>query len=67
MMIGNSYYSPLYFDFFGTDRDEGVFIDDPNNSEFNADWKSAFLVNYVTDLAKHFRTNHIMFPMGGDF
>jgi len=67
MMIGNSYYPPRYFDFFDAYEDEGVFVDDPNNTEFNADWKAAWFINYVTELSQHFRTNHIMFPMGGDF
>lgn len=67
MMVDNSYYPPKYFNFYDDDRQEGVFITDPNNTEFNADWKAAYFVNFVTEVANHFRTNHIMFPMGGDF
>lgn len=67
MMIGNSYYPPRYFDFFGTNPDEGSFVVDPDSTEFNADWKAEWFINYVTELSHHFRTNHIMFPMGGDF
>jgi len=66
-MIGNTYYPPRYFDFFDDYKDEGVFVTNPKNTEFNADWKAEWFINYVTDLSNHFRTNHIMFPMGGDF
>jgi hypothetical protein len=67
MMIDNSYYSPPFFDFFDKNATQGPFITDPESTEFNADWKSEWFVNYVTEKSLHFRTNHLMFPMGGDF
>ena len=67
MMIDNSYYSPPFFDFFDKNATQGPFITDPESTEFNADWKSEWFVNYVTEKSHHFRTNHLMFPMGGDF
>lgn len=66
-MVGNTYYPPKYFGFDDDGRDEGVFVNDTTMSSFNADWKSEWFVNYVTELSTHFRTKNLMIPMGGDF
>lgn len=49
MLIDNNYYSPQYFDFFDKNATQGPFITDPESTEFNADWKSEWFVNYVTE------------------
>lgn len=67
LMVDNTYYPPQYFGFDDEGKNEGPFVDDPSLSTFNADWKSAWFVNYTQELSKHFRTNHLMIPMGGDF
>ena len=67
LMVHNTYYPPKYFGFEDGGKGEGSFVDDPTLSSFNADWKSAWFVNYVTELSSHFRTNNLMIPMGGDF
>lgn len=47
LMVDYTYYPPKYFGFDDDGEDEGPFIDDPSLSTFNADWKSAWLVNYT--------------------
>jgi hypothetical protein len=68
MMIDNSYYPPPCFNFEEDSYpQEGSFISDPDNTEFNAKWKSDWFVFFARYMSNQFRTNHIMFPMGGDF
>jgi hypothetical protein len=42
-------------------------VNDSTLSSFNADWKSAYFIEHVTNMSKSFRTNHLLIPMGGDF
>jgi lysosomal alpha-mannosidase len=67
MMIGNIYWQPHGFDFQGSYEGDGPFIDNPNSTEFNADAKAELFVSMASEAANHFRTNHIMYSMGGDF
>jgi hypothetical protein len=67
MMIDNIYWSPEYLDFQGDWINDGPFIDNPNNTEFNAAFRASKFVAQAKEAANHFRTNHIMFPIGGDF
>lgn len=67
MMIDNIYWSPEYLDFQGDWINDGPFIDAPNNTENNAAFRAAQFVAKASEAANHFRTNHILFPIGGDF
>jgi len=56
MMIDNIYWSPEYLDFQGDWINDGPFIDNPNNTEFNAAFRASKFVAQAKEAANHFRT-----------
>jgi hypothetical protein len=65
-LLYQHYHAPEGFCFNERCTDEPI-IDDPELETYNVDNRTAELYNYLTHMAKHFRTNHLLVPFGQDF
>lgn len=61
------YYWPAGFNYDERDSDDSPVITDKTLSTFNGDEKVKDMLKYVNDMRQHYRTNHLLVPMGGDF
>jgi lysosomal alpha-mannosidase len=60
------YWAPNGFG-WDTFQDDAPFISDRFVEDFNAEKLTHKLFNIMKDWKTHYRTNHILIPMGGDF
>ena len=62
----NLYVPPKGFDWDTLGSDD-PFIEDKSLSTYNADTKVALMYEWVTEQAKHYRSNDLLVTMGMDF
>lgn len=62
----DSYCAPSGFGFDTLDNDD-PFVTNKNLETFNADEKAAEFIELATNISYHYRSNHILIPMGCDF
>ena len=62
----NHYYPPQGFIVDETAGDDPI-IDDPNLENYNVDEKIELFHNFILKEAEHYKINHLVVTMGGDF
>ena len=65
-MMYQHYSSPKGFSFNEFDHDTPI-VDDPRLENYNVDNRTEELHDYLSHMADHYKTNHLLVPFGDDF
>jgi hypothetical protein len=63
----DSYCPPKYFNFDRYGYDEPFIIDEELEGVYNAEELTEKFMEMVNERSSHYRTNHLLVPMGCDF